>query len=116
MGWSSLGTKQPGFTWDEFDIAIIGDVAIRVTQTYNPSEVSFLNKIQLAEFYPLPDGDGFRYLRTIYPSTQPRLYSLTVPETFAAAGWITRHLAVRHGYFGVAYVANWTINLEVYYQ
>jgi hypothetical protein len=116
VAWLSLGTKQPGFTWEIFDTAIFGDVAARITQTYNPSEVSFLNKIQLAEFYPFPEEDGFRYLRTIYPSTQPRLYNLTVPETFAAAGWTSRYLAVRHGYYGVADVANWTVEVEVYYQ
>lgn len=115
MVWSSLGTKQPGFTWADFATPVFGDVAIRVTQTYNPGEVSFLNKIQLGEFYPFPNEDGFRYLRTIYPSTQVRLFELKVPEAFAAAGWTSRQLAVKHNQYGVAAVANWTITIDVWY-
>jgi len=114
VGWSSLGTKQPGFTWELFDTAVIGDVAVRITQTYNPSEVSFLNKIHLGEFYGTPDGDH-RFLKVIYPSTQARLYSFTIPHALKDAGYTVRYFAVKHNAYGVADVANWTINLEVFY-
>ncbi|MGB3135404.1 MAG: hypothetical protein WBB18_01250 [Nodosilinea sp.] len=112
MGWSSLGTKQPGFQWEEFEFPVIGDAAVRVTQTYEPSEVSFLNKILLGEFYA---NGGYRFLRTIFPNTLPRLYSFTVPPVLEEAGYILRHLAVKHNHYGVADVANWTISLEVWY-
>lgn len=114
MGWSSLGIKQPGFEWEFFEIPVFGDVATRITQTYNPAEVSFLNKIQLGEFYATPDNE-FRYLRTIYPSTQPWLFSFSIPQPLQDAGYTMREFAVRHNRYGVAAVANWTIEIEVWY-
>lgn len=111
MAWSSLGTKEPTFEFQLFDTDLLGDELIRISQTYNPQEVTRINKIQLWEYYPT---DGYRYLRTIYPSTTPRLYSLVVPPPFVEAGKTLRSLAVRHGWAGVVAEANWTITIEVW--
>ncbi|MBD1917444.1 MULTISPECIES: hypothetical protein [Cyanophyceae] len=112
MGWSSLGTIQLGFEWAEFEFPAIGAEAVRITQTYQKSELSFLNKIHLGEFYS--NGD-FRFLRTIYPSTLPTLYDFTVPPALEEAGYTVRHFAVKHNAYGVVAEANWTITLEVWY-
>jgi hypothetical protein len=111
VGWLSLGTKQPSFTWDDWNTPVIGNVAVRITQTYNPSEVSFLNKLQISEYYATGER---RYLKTLYPSTAPRLYEFFIPQALQDAGYTTRYFSIRHGFYGVADVANWQTTLEIW--
>lgn len=109
MAWSFLGTKRPEFGWVEFELPALGNTLLRVTQTYDPAEVSYLNKVYLGEFYA---NGGFRFLRQIYPNDLPLLFDFVVPPVFADAGYTVRHFAIRHNRYGVVDSANWLITLE----
>jgi len=111
VGWSSLGTVTPSFDWRFYPQPCIGTAAVRITQTYTPGEVTWLNRLYLGEFYGTPGGD-FRFLRRIYSGTTPELFELRVPETLEAAGYILRFLAIRHNWNGVSEAANWNVLIE----
>ncbi len=111
MGWSSLGTVTPSFDWRFYPQPCIGTAAIRITQTYTAGEVTWRNRLYLAEFYGTPDGET-RFLRTIRAGTTPEVHELRVPEALEAAGYILRHFAIRHNWNGVSEVANWRVTLS----
>jgi hypothetical protein len=111
VAWSSLGTIEPGFDWRDFPQVLIGNAAIRATQTYVQGEVTWYNRLYLGEFYGTPAGD-FRYLRRLYISTTPVVFQLTIPPYLEAAGYGLRYLCCKHGRNGVQAAANWRLELE----
>ena len=111
MAWSSLGTVTPSFDWRDFPQVLIGNAAIRATQSFVPGEVTWYNRLYLGEFYGTPTGD-FRFLRRLHISTQPVVFDLVVPRQLEAAGYNLRYLCCKHGRNGVQPAANWRLELE----
>jgi hypothetical protein len=111
VAWSSLGTIEPGFDWRYFPVDVLGDVAIRATQSYTAGEVTWYNRLYLGELYGTPEGE-FRFLRRLYISTTPTIFELAIPPRLMEAGYGLRALACKHGMNGVSIVANWRLELE----
>ena len=111
MAWSSLGIVTPSFEWRFFDPDLIGDCAIRATQTFVAGEVTWYNRLYLGELYGTPEGE-FRFLRRLYISTTPTVFDLTIPPRLMNAGYILRAIGCKHGMNGVHAAANWRLELE----
>ena len=101
--------KTPDFFWSEYDTPILGDVALRILQTYQQSEVTWLNKVYLSELYA--NGDR-RFLRTIRPTGDPIPFAATIPTLLSDAGYGLRYFSIKHNAYGVVAEANWTVELQ----
>jgi len=115
VAWSSLGIITPSFEWRYFPVDVLGNAAIRATQTYVAGEVTWYNRLYLGEFYGTPEGE-FRFLRRLYISTTPTVFDITIPPRLADAGYGLRALACKHGINGVQAAANWRLELEEWYD
>lgn len=111
MAWSSLGTLTPSFNWQSFEVPVTGDIALRVTQEYQTSELTFINRLYLSEQFATGER---RFLFSLYPTKEVRIYSLQLPSSFVTAGLTVRHLSLKHNRYGVVAEANWSVTLETW--
>jgi hypothetical protein len=110
--WSSLGTVSPDWDWRQFDIPLVGDAVIRVTQTYDePSIGRLINKLIFGEVYV---DLGRRTLFTAYRKSDARIYTVAIPKAIADRGFGVRYLEVKHNAYGVINPDSWSVTLEAW--
>lgn len=106
MSWQTLGQIEPGFTWTELGIPVLGSTVVRVSHTYSqPPNGPALIRMN---WY-----DGYFGTRRIYPSQSKRVIEMRVPPLLAAQGVVTWYPAIRLGYRTRPHENdNWTVLIE----
>lgn len=108
MPWTSLGTVSVGDDWQSFPEDCLGYETFRLNHT---TIVDPFNQAFLSRYFPAP-GDGGRFApwRRIYPSSEPVIIQLPIPEILVAQGIAVFTMQVRRKF--PYYPVPWTIHLE----
>lgn len=112
MAWSSLGTIDLDNDWRIFDVPLIGDSLIKVSQAFDQSKLSrFVNKIVFAEYYAFA---GRHPLFSVYRKTDDRIYDLHVSTVLREQGMTVRYLEAKHNGYGIIDPASWRVECSLW--
>lgn len=108
MAWFSLGTVTVGDNWIAFPQPSLSYETFRLKHS---TVIDPFNRAYLTRLFPLP-GDGGIYSpwRLIYPSDEPVIIEMPMPQKMLEAGIVVCDMIVRRKF--PYYPVPWTIELE----
>ncbi|MBE9182875.1 hypothetical protein IQ268_30530 [Oculatella sp. LEGE 06141] len=108
MPWQSLGTISPSEDWQSYPIDPVGSETFRIVQSLS---IEPFNICLLTQYFAPPGGRAT--FRRVYPSNEPTIITLPIPEDLRASGIVVRTLQIKRRlpYFP----APWQIEIQVFY-
>jgi hypothetical protein len=113
MPWQLLGTFPINFDWETAPQLLTTAETFRFTSTWDGEYVG-KGKITIAFEY---GNEGTGDFRSIYPSRDPQVLEIPIPEAFKRVGLVARNLKLKRSLWSkVFYEANWLTTVEAFVE